>query len=174
MEINRIVSNENLYRTILDFQKEQKLGYGTNVKALCKKLGFGLIPYTSNHALTKISKDGFSIYKKNEFYIFYNKSVLEERTNFTIAHEIGHIILCHHFIEKINILMYGKNTLLEKQANTFAQNILMPADKMKLLKNHDIKDVANYFAVSYKMAEVRLNRLKEDMYYINKINQKNT
>lgn len=167
--MSKYISNEELYRLIIEFQHNNHLEFGVNIKKLCEKIGWPLLEYNNNHKLISISKDGFTYYKNNEFYIFFNNDKIEERINFTIAHEVGHIVLGHHFVENTQVLMYGQNTFLEKQANTFAQNILMPADKMYIFENHPIPDVARYFGVSKSMANVRINRLNEDLYYLNKL-----
>lgn len=169
------ISNEDLYRITVDFIKENHLGYGVNVISLCNKLDYPLVKYHNKHKLVSFSKDGFIYREGNNFYIFYNEDMYPNRINFTIAHELGHIVLNHDLVggkyKNRKILTYGGNDLLEHQANTFAQNILMPADKMVLLKNHSVDDIARYFCVSKKMAEVRLSRLKEDLFYLNKLKE---
>ncbi|WP_270505597.1 ImmA/IrrE family metallo-endopeptidase [Paraclostridium sordellii] len=82
-----------------------------------------------------------------------------ERDLFTIAHELGHLLL--HSNQKVELargdspMMIYEST--EWQANTFAAALLMPADK---ITSEDTKfTVARKFGVSITAAELRLKKL---------------
>lgn len=143
--------------------------------SLCKKLDFYLIPYSSEEFsdLYDISKDGFSLYSSsdNNFYIFFNSRMPYKRINFTIAHELGHIILNHHFFVDGQILKHENNDeVWEKHANIFAQNLLMPSEiTYKLKDKYNLKQFSETFDVSIPMVKTRLNKLYEDRLWFRKI-----
>lgn len=61
-----------------------------NVVSLCKQLGIKVkyyIPLDGN--------DGDCIIIKNTHYMLINKNCSKQRKRFTIAHELGHILLGH-------------------------------------------------------------------------------
>lgn len=58
----------------------------------------------------------------NILHITYNNDVTKERTNWSIAHEIGHIV-CNHLTSR-NDLAYS---VKEAEANMFARELLAPA-----------------------------------------------
>lgn len=88
-----------------------------------------------------------------------------ERQRFTIAHEIGHIILHHKVGETINEVDYRtcdkEFSRKEFQANAFASALLMPKENAVKIWNSlgDIDDFAEYFEVSKKAASIRLLNL---------------
>lgn len=176
--MNNWKTNKYLYSILTEFLIENKIKFKTNVRTLCKKNGWELCPYPENIKyleFCKISEDGFSIYKDNDFYIFYNPFQQAGRINFTIAHEIGHIALYHHALLRKTILAKGSNDLSEYQANIFAQNILMPISITK--EQMEIKneyELAEQFEVSPSMVKTRISKLNNDIKWFKYIfNNKN-
>ena len=81
---------------------------------IANKMGIKVIPYSSKNEKArtycfKESEDGFSIYKNNQWYIFYNDEKKIGRKNNTMLHEIGHITLGHT----------EDSELAEKEVNLF-------------------------------------------------------
>ena len=95
------------------------------------------------------SMDGaFSVIQKGKF-IFYNPQMIEERQNFTKAHELGHYFLEHQLEAGNAIYCYNQsisennqNSLprIETEANYFATFFLMPKDMM-LTEYYVITDI---------------------------------
>lgn len=131
----------------------------------------------------KLALDG-SVYLKNGYpEIWINKTMPETRQNFTLAHELGHIvndILPN--IEKYDMpindnyetLYRGKiSNTMEIKANNFAAQILMPSifinkEAKKLIQADDfneftikqvIQRMADRFRVSYDAMKWRLINL---------------
>jgi Zn-dependent peptidase ImmA (M78 family) len=81
---------------------------------------------------------GFALQKNGARYIGVNKGEVIERQRFTIAHELGHLMLHHH--DHLNydpgksvMLLRDKHSsegtdLKEIEANKFAAELLMPED----------------------------------------------
>lgn len=121
------------------------------------------------------SIDGFSdgrIKKTGEesFEIMVSPFQSEERRNFTIAHELGHLFLHmgyknnrERWNAQNNIAYYRNgNTELEYQSNEFAAAFLMPEEDYKLVMDQytegnmvDTSAVARYFHVSIDAAANR-------------------
>lgn len=97
------------------------------------------------------------------FDIFVNQDHREVRRRFTIAHEIGHVILHPHLIgDGITddaLLRSGLSNSVEAQANRFAADILMPRDKLhEYIKSGitSVSELALQFNVSEQSMAIRL------------------
>ena len=94
---------------------------------------------------------GFAEYTPSGNYIiFYDSSQPVTTQRFTIAHEIGHILL-HHF----HIPVKTK----EKEANMFASRLLMPMCVLYECKVKNAQEVATLCNVSLISATYRYERL---------------
>lgn len=117
------------------------------------------------------------IFKENDkYFILVNKSHCVGRKSFTIAHELGHYFLHKDLLEGNSPLVsYIKSNdkdcpalargltynSMEKEANNFAADILMPEQEFINQCNcaNSIEDVADYFGVSVQAASVRADKL---------------
>lgn len=135
----------------------------------------------------KIAKntDGFTLCRGSEYIVVYNSNVIDnvfERIRFTISHEIGHIVLGHFFGEKTLLQRGGISEadykVLEKEADTFAQELLAP---MYLINPEwSVDYVRNSFDVSKAVSEniisskkrrpwIKPTKSVENLYYRNGI-----
>lgn len=168
-----------IYVKIDKFIKNNNITFRTNTYKLCKQKGWHLIPYSKYGkdilSLIKISNEGFSVFDGKRYYIMYNPYLGNDgRTNFTIAHEIGHIVLDHHRETNQQILMYNGSSYIENQANIFARNILMPAKTTyELMGIKTINELADIFEVSPEMTKIRIQYLKTDLKYYKKLKEVN-
>lgn len=85
-------------------------------------------------------------------------SMATNRYRFTIAHEIGHIVLGH---VKMNVFRLSKanRIKIDKQADLFASEILMPYSELAFLEDISTRELAKKFEVSYQAMDVRLSWL---------------
>jgi len=106
---------------------------------------------------------GFITPKKRVIYI--NKNDSENRKKFSIAHELGHWLLHKKELEtmpeKYAILLriplgQTENDPIEKEANCFAANLLVPKDMLDKHKGKDINEIAEIFAVSKDVIGFRM------------------
>mgnify|MGYP001171389736 FL=1 len=119
-------------------------------------------------------EDGYTIYKiknnKKKYKICVDPYGMVERIRFTIAHEIGHIVL-GHFEEYSNMLLTDEEAyILDKEADMFAGEILMPYKYMLIYHNWSIKGLTYRFHVSKEAVKVRLSVLEKDKTFIRAIN----
>jgi len=99
------------------------------------------------------SGDGFSI---GSSLINYNSTSPIVRQRFTVAHELGHILLGHNSRAKI-IDFYSKD-INEQQANVFASELLVPLQMLKKFcsASESLTSLSNKFWVSKDMMGWRL------------------
>lgn len=142
---------ENAKLIITSLIEDYEIKYPLNIFDLCNQMEFETIPYSkyNDHIelFLKHSKDGFSKYHDNRkvWSIYYNEDVEpKERITFTIAHEIGHILL---------------NTHDERLANFFAGYLLAPVVLIIENKLYSEEKIMDYFKVGYKCAKSCLNRV---------------
>lgn len=111
---------------------------------------------------------GFLQFYKNRYIIHVNYNIENEsEIDMVIAHE-----LAHYFLHKnMNCFEFNSNSLyfenkVEKEANLFASELLL-TDNMLLeefiyLEGFTIKDISNYFNLSYELVELKFETLKID------------
>ena len=107
------------------------------------------------------SEMGFIFGYKQRHIIFFNDKKCEQNIRFTVAHELGHILLKH----------IGNDYCREdKEANCFARNLLCPVPLRDELDLMSLSDFCLAFDISKSMARVVIDRNTSDKYYISKEN----
>ena len=116
----------------------------------------------------------FSFINGKNYAIAYNNKIKpRKRINFTLAHEIGHIILNHHKDFEVTTTLQDNFTeeeykILENEANCFARNILAPAPLVSGMKFWNILfKMPVFFGMTFKASSTRVSFLNNDMYYLN-------
>ena len=108
--------------------------------------------------------DGFvtKIGGKKAIYLNEEKGTTQRR-RFTMAHEIGHIVLDHPITPIIyrNSEVDENQSPTEIQANIFARDLLMPAGVLAKLHVTTVDEIMRICNVSYTSAQIRLERLTE-------------
>jgi Zn-dependent peptidase ImmA (M78 family) len=144
-----------------------------DIKAVAKSMGAAIKPYDLGE---KIS--GMLLITNNEGIISYNPRESIVRQRFTIAHELGHLLLHKEtqdvFVDKqFQVHFRDENSttgqdVQELQANAFAAALLMPKDLLLTeVKKHNfdlgdesaIKDLAKLFNVSLQAMTFRMVNL---------------
>jgi Zn-dependent peptidase ImmA (M78 family) len=108
----------------------------------------GSIQLESHGFIDKVS--GAHIRKGNKHLIAYNRDHHLHRQRFTIAHELGHLILEH--AELRNNKDDDTNNPEETAANQFAAELLVPLEFLKRDFDAGVRDV-KVLAQSYKVSE---------------------
>lgn len=102
-----------------------------------------------------------------EWGIFYNGKASPERQRFTIAHELGHLILHRGQQQSFNCdkesVYSGVDTIraIEREADDFASNLLMPGDLLRdwisnqRIDLHVLSAIAKRFQVSFEALCIR-------------------
>lgn len=168
------------YTDIRDTVWRLILGMGINklpikISKVLTNLNIALYTYQNNYAeiadlgleeLTKTS-DGFTVVRRNQYVIFYDNTQLPARIRFTLAHELGHIILESGFSETASGIVYttrnnepNKNDNPEETAaNMFAARLLAPSCVLHELKLFTVEEIMQYCSISKSAAEFKLERM---------------
>jgi Zn-dependent peptidase ImmA (M78 family) len=90
-------------------------------------------------------------------FLLANSNLPQGRFRFSIAHELGHVLLKHKPITHID---EKRSEHLERQADIFAAELLLPeellrADRQKLTE----AELANRYKVSRQTLSIRLGKL---------------
>lgn len=124
----------------------------------------------------KEKTDGFCAVTENHVYIFYDSSLTVGRQRFTVAHEIGHLILGHvgpgtATVE--NREPTGAEREEETQANQFAARLLAPACVLHEIGATEPEEIQKMCGISKQAAKIRAERMQElerrGRYYTSKL-----
>lgn len=111
------------------------------------------------------SEEGAVLQSDDSYCIVYNDvNRNSQRIRFTIAHEIGHIVLGHlEFNDCLCRLGENEYEVLEKEANQFASQLLSPEPIIHdiLQKSHKISSIQiqSIFDISFQSANCVVDRL---------------
>lgn len=131
---------------------------------LCKNLGIVCKAYDTNFD----KRDGFSLIVDDVPHIYFNKDSYIPRKRFTVAHELGHILLGHvGKYELVNREPSSNDNEIEQQANIFASRLLAPACVLWGCKVTNAEEIEQLCGISKKAAEFRMGRM-EELYQRNK------
>lgn len=168
-------------RIALSLRESLHLGAGPlrNIGQLMENLGIKVI----YRQLPNSKAWGFSITSKTLGHcLFVNTASPITRQRFTIAHELGHLIMDHNHVTTIyseehspdQMENNGKDRLIETRANVFAAAFLAPdisvkefllkygidEDSKDRLTNYIIGSLSEYFGLSYDSMLWRLVNLR--------------
>ena len=144
------------------------------VRKLARSRGARVVSVPGNEA----DIDGFLYQKDNEVVIGVNRDQAPVRQRFTIAHELGHLLLHKHnnqvhvdrgFRVRLRSGLSSEGTDRdEMEANRFAAELLMPIEFLRtdlekrefdLADDSEIKALAKHYGVSTQALAIRLNGL---------------
>lgn len=117
----------------------------------------------SVHGWLNPSQSGISYQSESgEWLIVYDDSDSTGRKRFTIAHELGHILLGHPLREgEQHTRVFNKERPeVEKEADMFAARILSPACVLWALDLHTPEEIAERCQISYAAAKYRAERMQ--------------
>ena len=165
IDLNNYKNIQHLVWYILRETKTNKLP--VDIIHICKELNIKIRYYDNNSEIAKTYKDGFSyITEDNEKIIFFNKSVNNScRNRFTIAHELGHILLEH---SKDKTKTYNE---METAANIFAIRLLAPLCVLKEMNISSSEELSQLCNISKTAGTYRYERLQKALiknkFYVN-------
>lgn len=139
---NYINARNLAWKILTDFKL---YSFPINIKSLCRSLDVSLLKI-DNLENSKFSVSAKIDAKTYIIYVPHSKEV----DRFTVAHELGHILLDH--------LDNNLSDYIEEQANIFASRLLCPLCIIKHFEFNKVSQVMNYFGISEEFANIRLNR----------------
>lgn len=146
-----------------------------DLNVVCRKLGVRLRSYLSADALVqKLGvrgvTDGVLLFYQGDPLVLYDSELPPGRVRFTIAHEIGHLVLGHVAPGQQTVVnrepSLGDNPT-ETMANQFAARLLAPACVLWGLGLHTADEIAETCHISMQAARFRAERM-EVLYARNK------
>lgn len=135
---------------------------GVPAKFLLKQ--YGRLFYFSGFCEESRNDFGFCKYNGYEYQIYINKDLTGGVDNFAYGHELGHIVLGHFTDFDANNLSDRQLWFLNREADIFATNLLMPESliykyvELPFLSVREIGQYKNLFGISW---EAFINRLDE-------------
>lgn len=133
-----------------------------NVLKIANNLGITVLKNSDVHMLGD-DEIAISLYIDDSWVIVYDDNIKSlGRKRFTIAHELGHIILGHPLINERYARTFDINKpIIEKEADTFATRLLTPACVLYGLGLSSPYEISKICGVSLEMATIRAKRLEE-------------
>lgn len=106
---------------------------------------------------------GKSYCNEGDWIIVYDDTCDVSLARFTLAHELGHILLGHDLIcsDYPNTSEFSKKPLSEEQADAFALRLLCPACVIDALDVASGEDIVGFCKVPLNSANLRFKRLAE-------------
>lgn len=109
-----------------------------------------------------IDFEGCYMFLKNHRYIFIRKDLPDAEMRMVMAHELGHAVLHRknncYFIRNKTLLL---NSKVEKEANTFAAELLIPNEVILENYNCTIKQFSRIIGYEEKLIELRLESYRQ-------------
>ena len=129
-----------------------------NIVELCRKLGIAVKYYDK----LEQGNDGKCTVINKQPIILVRQECNRQRKRFTVAHELGHILLGHvRKYELVNREISPNDNPIEQEANVFASRLLAPACVLWGLKVQSADEISQLCDISPTAAEYRWQRLQE-------------
>lgn len=162
-------SRDLAWKILLDFGFDE---LPIKVSEVCKKLGIQIRSYGRSEPFLKKyhlqyktqETDGFTFSVDGQYIILFNEHCSAQRNRFTVAHELGHILLGHipetgSHVTTVNREPEPKDDPIEQQANVFASRLLAPAGVLHEIGVNSAGQIAELCDMSLKASQFRLERL---------------
>ncbi len=107
-------------------------------------------------------ENGKAYYDGSQWTVIYNDRNPKELSRFTLAHELGHILLGHEtkFIKYSNACEFNHRSKSEEQADRFAVRLLCPACVLWGLNISSADEIAAYCMIEPSLAADRAKRMR--------------
>ena len=133
-----------------------------DILKICRELGFHVIK-NSKVGILLPNERGRSYNDGNTWHIIYNDEAPVEVSRFTIAHELGHILLSHETksVEYSHLRQIAPKPISEQQADKFAIRLLCPICVFFGLGLQSAEEIAYFCKVDINVAAKRAERMKK-------------
>lgn len=131
-----------------------------DVISICSTLGINVIKNSEINEL-KSNESGVCLFENDEWYIIFDDTSSKERARFTIAHELGHILLGHPMRYKYySHSIDASKPDVEVEADIYASRLLAPACVLWGLDLHTPEEIKAVCGISYTAAKIRAKRME--------------
>ena len=151
---NYQIARDSVWRLLIDLGISE---LPINTVKVCAELRIKLHYYKPTDG-----SDGMSLFIDGKPHIYVSSEVSPERRRFTIAHELGHIILGHvGKYELVNREPSPDDNPVEQAANVFASRLLSPACVLWGCNVRTAEQIQELCKISQTAAEYRAKRMNE-------------
>lgn len=127
---------------------------------ICRQAGIKVYKNSDVRLLTG-TQIGLSFYHNGCFRIIIDDRQIVTRRRFTIAHELGHIVLGHVLVDTPQGRTFDSSkSETERQANVFASRLLAPACILWGINAQTAEQIASICNISYEAAIIRSERME--------------
>ncbi len=143
-----------------------------SLNIVCRELKIKVLTYEKGARIIQRTKldqaahrtDGMTFYMQNVPVVLYDEKTLPQRAKFTVAHEVGHIIMGHvkpGYFTVANREPQPGDAPEEQAANQFAARLLAPACVLWGMGVHSAEEIMELCRISKSAAEFRAHRMAE-------------
>ena len=139
-------------------RREKIRALPVDVVEICRCLGIKVLEHAD---LAPEVGDGLSCVLAGEPYIFIRPGQSRQRCRFTVAHELGHVLLGHvGKYQLVNREPSPQDDPVEQAANIFAARLLAPACVLWGCRVSSAAEIASLCDISSTAASVRWERMQ--------------
>ena len=104
-----------------------------------------------------IDLNGFYQYHKRNHIIYLSEDLDEDTARFVLAHELGHMQL-HRDLNTVfmDTKTFNPHSRFERQANTFAVELLLPDELLREYEGYSIYHIAASYGVPQEFVELKM------------------
>ncbi len=126
---------------------------------ICKQAGISVYKNSVAQKLTG-TQIGLSSYHNGSFRIIIDDTQILTRRRFTLAHELGHIVLGHILVDTPQGRTFDTSKPeIERQADVFASRLLAPACVLWGMNAQTAEQIASVCNISHEAAAIRAERM---------------
>lgn len=155
-------SRDTAWRILI---KNQVSSLPVDVRSICRSEHVRLFTYREGAELIDrlelrahtVGNDAFSVSR----IIFFDDQTSEARQRFSIAHELGHIVLHQPTAPTVyNREISPNDDPVESEANIFASRLLAPLCVLHFLNLNSPREISELCRISMTAAQIRYERLR--------------
>lgn len=143
-----------------------------SLNTICHELKIKVLTYSKGAGIIEKARlgqdvrrtDGMTFYAKNTPVVLYDEKTSPQGAKFTVAHELGHIIMGHvkpGYFTVANREPQPGDAPEEQSANQFAARLLAPACVLWGMGVHSAEEIMELCRISRPAAEFRAQRMAE-------------
>lgn len=164
------MTNNSDYKAVRDLAwdvliRNEVSSLPVDIYEICKREKINVFTYSNSQEFIRELQieeelkvnDAFSIGS----IIFVDETKPRERQRFSVAHELGHILMHIPERERVFYRETESATPIESEANMFASRLLAPLCVLQFMNVSSAQEIAKLCGISYTAAKIRFNRLIE-------------
>lgn len=145
------------WRALIDFQVCE---LPISLSKICNALNITILDNKHTHALLP-NENGIAILQNEKWYIIFDETDIYGKQRFTVAHELGHILMGHtvkngYYTRHENISKPADET----KANIFASRLLAPACVLWGINARTAEQISEVCRISHAAAAIRAERME--------------